>query len=84
MAPLRIKTGRYERLDVDGRICPLCNLDVETEEHVLLTCTRYNDLKGKLFAMISSHIPDFDTLSLRDKLSVILRSQNEHIVIVRF
>ena len=47
---------------------------------MLLTCTLYNDLREKLFAMISSHIPDFDTLSLRDKLSVILGGQNEHII----
>ena len=80
VAPLRIETGRYERLDVDDRICPLCNLGVETEEHVLLTCTLYDDLREKLFAMISSHIPDFDTLSSRDKLSVILGGQNEHII----
>ena len=36
VAPLRIETGRYERLPVHERTCPMCNTYVETEEHVLL------------------------------------------------
>ena len=63
VAPLRIETGRYERLDMDDRICPFCIIGVQTEDHVLLTCTLYNDLREKLFATISSHMPDF-TLSV--------------------
>lgn len=80
VAPLRIETGRYERLEVAELICAICNMDVETEEHVLLTCSRYNDLREKIFSLISNHIPEFDSLELNGKLSVILGSDNEHVI----
>ena len=31
VAPIRLETGRYERLAVNNRICPLCNREVENE-----------------------------------------------------
>ena len=80
MAPLRIKTRRYERLEVSERTCAICNMVVETEEHVLFTFSHYDDLSEKLFAVISNHITEFDSLSLSEKLSVILGSINEHII----
>ena len=46
VAPLRIETGRYEGLPIDRRICPCCNINViENENHVLLECSLYNDLR---------------------------------------
>ena len=47
VAPLRNETGRYERLEVTDRTCVICNMGVETEEHVLLTCSLYVDLREK-------------------------------------
>ena len=38
VAPLRLETGRYEGLEVDQRICPICHSSVEDEKHVLLHC----------------------------------------------
>ena len=80
MAPVQIETGRYERLEVTERTCAICNMDVETEEHVLLTCSLYDDLRKHLFAIISNHITEFDSLGLSEKLSVIFGSNNEHII----
>ena len=80
MAPLRIETGRYEGLEILERTCAICNMDVETEEHVLLTCSLYDDFREKLFAVISNNITEFDSLCLSEKLSVILSSNNEHII----
>ena len=34
VAPIRLETGRYERLDVNDRICPICNIGIEDEMHV--------------------------------------------------
>ena len=36
VAPLRIDTGRYERLEENERVCFTCDDAVESEEHVLL------------------------------------------------
>ncbi len=37
-APLRIETGRYERLPVEQRVCEVCDSDnVEDEMHFLIS-----------------------------------------------
>ena len=41
IAPLRIETGRYERLNEKERTCFRCSDTVESEEHVLLDCPLY-------------------------------------------
>ena len=37
VAPIRLETGRYERLPVCERVCPFCNDTVENEIHVILS-----------------------------------------------
>ena len=49
VAPLRLETGRYEGLEVDQRICPICHSSVEDEKHVLLHCPLYVDFRNALF-----------------------------------
>ena len=34
VAPIRVETGRYERLSFAERMCPLCNGGIENELHV--------------------------------------------------
>ena len=82
VAPLRIETGRYERLEITEGTCIICNTGVESEEHVLLSCSLYDDLREKLFRVVSNHAPDFEFFSNADKVSVILGSDN--ISIIRF
>ena len=56
VAPLRIETGRYERLPVNERICFMCENKIETEEHVLIECPLYDDLRNELFeCLINEH-----------------------------
>jgi hypothetical protein len=42
VAPLRLETGRYERLPESGRVCPFCKDLVENEIHVSLKCPTYS------------------------------------------
>ncbi len=49
VAPIRLETGRYERLPVSSRVCPFCTDHVEDEMHVLLSCPLYNDIRAYLF-----------------------------------
>ena len=47
VAPIRLETGRYERLDESDRTCFHCPDMVENEQHVLLECPLYNDIRLK-------------------------------------
>ena len=51
VAPLRIETGRFERLPVDQRLCFHCNGLVEDELHAIVVCQLYQDLRDTLFAV---------------------------------
>ena len=72
VAPLRIETGRYEGLAVQDRTCFYCKDEIETEEHCLLYCGLYNDLRYELFNFLIPIYPNFNYLSNDEKLSVIL------------
>jgi hypothetical protein len=46
VAPIRIETGRYERLNVTDRISNICDNhdnEIEDEKHVIMKCTLYDE-----------------------------------------
>jgi mRNA deadenylase 3'-5' endonuclease subunit Ccr4 len=50
---LRIEQGRYEKEEVEKRICLFCDSQqVEDEKHFMLTCKRYEDLREKLWQKV--------------------------------
>jgi hypothetical protein len=58
---LRIETGRWEGhrgkpLPVEERVCKLCHDGVEDEEHVLMKCSLYDDLREGLKGERGLHI----------------------------
>ena len=61
--PLRIETGRYEGLRLGERRCFQCTNMVESEEHALLHCPLYSDIRERLFQAIRSHEVNFDSMS---------------------
>ena len=72
VAPLRLETGRYEHLTENRRVCFNCPNEVESEEHVIMDCPVYSDLRSILFAKIAQHIPEFDTKTKQEKFICIL------------
>ena len=57
---LHIETGINECLLFDRRICPCYNTNViENENHVLLECSLYNDLRNTLFDRAIVSVPNF-------------------------
>ena len=45
---LQIEKGRHIRQDREERLCNVCSLnEIETEDHLLLRCTLYNNLRTK-------------------------------------
>ena len=70
--PIEIETVRYKSVPIDNRICKLCNLNlVENEKHILFTCTLYNDIRINWKNKLTWYMPDFETLSEKEKLNVI-------------
>jgi hypothetical protein len=75
VAPIRLETGRYEHLQIDERICPTCNVEVETEEHVLIRCSSYDEIRRDLFNRAVSYNAEFYSLSHEDQLCFILDNE---------
>ena len=69
VAQLRLETGRYERLSPEQRTCFYCTDCIESEEHVLLTCPVYDDLRLTVESVIKSGYAEYDSLKVinRDK-----------------
>ena len=45
VVPIKLETGRYNGAPVNNRICEMCDEGVvEDEFHVILNCSKYNDL----------------------------------------
>lgn len=70
VAPLRIETGRYERISYDERNCFNCKTKVENEEHALLECPLYDDIRNELFSKIE--MSTFELLNTSDKVAYLL------------
>jgi len=61
--PLKIETGRFKNLDVEERVCELCQLGVvESEIHFLCKCPLYDNIRAALFAKCNEATPNFLTL----------------------
>ena len=76
--PLMIEKGRHchPKIPVDQRICTLCSLnEVEDEQHFMLKCTYYADLRAKLFSNISE-IYDINNMSDNDKFLLLMGYQD--------
>ena len=72
VAPLRNETGRYEMIPYDKRNCFNCITNVENEEHVLLECPLYKDIRLELFSKIVMPSHTVDTLSNTEKVRHLL------------
>ena len=72
VAPFRLETGRYVHLTENRRVCFNCPNEVESEEHVIMDCPAYSDLRSILFTKIAQHIPEFDTKTKQEKFICVL------------
>ena len=69
VAPIRIETRRYERLNVTDRICNFCDNhdnEIEDEKHVIMKCTLYDDSRETLFSDASDVCSDFHNFLLEE------------------
>ena len=75
VAPIRLETGRYERLEVNNRLCPLCEEDVEDEYHVLLKCKFHQEQRDYLIHVFNENNIDFNGMNDDAKLITILNNE---------
>ena len=70
VAPLRIETRRYEMIPYEELYCFNCENKIESEEHVLLECPIYTDIRSELLSKIQ--LPHFDSLNKHEKVCHLL------------
>ena len=77
VAPIRLETGRYERLPVEQRLCQMCeNRCAEDENHVILKCPFYDDLRYSLVKEAEYVCSNFSVLSDAGKFEVLFTHVN--------
>ena len=80
VAPIRIETGRYERLSVSERICFHCKSCVEDELHVLINCPLYDELRSNFYQSLQVIGINMDEKSPISQFNFILNSLDEKLI----
>lgn len=73
--PIAVETVRYTKppTPLQNRICIYCNIsEVENEQHVLIDCHSYSDLRYSLFNLCNNLKSNFKDFSPSDKLNFIM------------
>ena len=78
--PLQIEVGRFRNLQLDERICPICNIAVEDEIHFLCQCPLYNHLRCSLFKSASNEDHNFHSMDLFEKFVYLMSNQQKSVM----
>ena len=71
--PIRIETGRFERIDEANRLCNYCDSNnIENENHFIFQCKAYHDIRHNLFEHVKSLYPDFENRCIVDKWNILM------------
>ena len=72
---LRIETGRYEKIPRNERICSFWTSNqIEDENHFLLDCKAYSQIRDIFLSKLETKIPDFKSLSHDTLISLLMNS----------
>ena len=71
-----IEQGRYKKLDITERICPLCKYDIEDEYHFTIECKKLEILRSSLFDKLIDVFPCFKNATNYEKCILILGSND--------
>ena len=82
---IRVETGRYENVPLQDRICKFCSSgSIEDEQHVLIDCELYNDLRYKLFQQMKDLDKEFTVISPFEQFKCIMSNTNVQYVLAQF
>ena len=77
--PLQIEIGRHRNINVNDRLCCICNLNaVEDEFHVIRICPEYDTIRQKMYEAISIKQYAFNDKTNEEKFKDVMKFyQNE-------
>ena len=75
VAPLRLETGRFEGLDEEERVCFNCPQEVESEEHVLIRCPVYDDIRRNTLFEARYFYENFENMSNTEQMCIMLADE---------
>ena len=81
---LEIERGRYARPRVppEKRICKICTKAPETEDHFIISCQAYSDLRTKMYVDIAQIDRSFLQINSQDKFKFLMTTINNNIIII--
>ena len=66
---LEIEIGRHKGVKTENRLCKICSLEVESEEHVLRVCPRYDHIRELYLGQALKQANWIDLLKCTDKFA---------------
>ena len=77
---LHVETGRYDKIPLDERICPLCSDNkIQDEMNLLLHCQRYSSMTHIFLSKIETKIDDIRKLSHENLISQLMNSNDYYV-----
>ena len=74
---LAIEKGRYSNVPRSNRFCNACNANlIEDEEHFLLHCTAYTEIRDKLLKELKPNIKNLHLMDNNAKLHLLLNNSS--------
>ena len=76
LANLMIEKGRHKNIRPEERYCKTCTQEIEDEEHFILKCTKYEDLRTNiLLNYVNTNNKNFISLNDGEKLVYLMTSE---------
>ena len=73
---LMIEKGRHQHLRRDQRFCPFCPNLVETEEHFILFCKTFSQIRDELYREVKDLFPNLEGYDTESQLKLLLGDEN--------
>ncbi len=79
---LEIERGRYAKVPKppEDRICKICSLQPETEEHFLLYCPKFKDFRCKMFSKVFKLDPFSINIDHSQRFIYLISNKNTDII----
>ncbi|MCU7801521.1 MAG: hypothetical protein KZQ70_15660 [gamma proteobacterium symbiont of Lucinoma myriamae] len=73
---LHVEEGRYRKTPLSERLCQLCKLGIEDEEHFVLNCPKLDHIRNTFFGELSTIYPMFSSMNDSEKFKFIMLSKD--------
>ncbi len=64
----------------EQRICQVCKIEPETEQHIILPCPAYTNIREKLFMEIRARCQSIQVMNHAERLKSLLSSHQGYII----